>query len=186
MHFDHFDLIAGFYERVGPYRISDLLLEKLSLSFDHLLLDAGGGTGRISVELRNKVKEVFVVDLSHGMTQQAALKGLPTVCAPAESLPFSSGSFDRIIMVDTFHHVINQRQTAHELFRVLIPGGRMVIVEPDIHQFFVKVLAIGEKVLLMKSHFLSGEKIASLFNNPEETTFIYYGGLNVISIAEKC
>jgi len=119
------------------------------------------------------------------MTRRAAVKGLSTVCTRAESLPFPSGSFDRVIMVDALHHVIDQHQTAHELFRVLVPGGRILIVEPDIHQFMVRVIAIGEKVLLMRSHFLSGDKIADLFTDLKAKTSVYYEGLNVISFAEK-
>ncbi|MGD0752253.1 MAG: class I SAM-dependent methyltransferase [Anaerolineales bacterium] len=185
MPFDHFNLIAGFYDRAGPFRVSELLLELLSLSPDYLLLDAGGGTGRISAVMRSMVKGVFVADPSRGMTRRAAVKGLSTVCTRAESLPFPSGSFDRVIMVDALHHVIDQHQTAHELFRVLVPGGRILIVEPDIHQFMVRVIAIGEKVLLMRSHFLSGDKIADLFTDLKAKTSVYYEGLNVISFAEK-
>jgi ubiquinone/menaquinone biosynthesis C-methylase UbiE len=91
------------------------------------------------------VREVFVADLSRGMLRRAAGKGLATVCTPAESLPFPSGSFDRIIMMDALHHVIDQRQTAGELWRVLAPGGRIVIVEPDIRKFIVKLLAIAKR-----------------------------------------
>ena len=185
MPFNHFNLIAGFYDRARPFRISKRLFELLSLSPDYRLLDAGGGTGRISAVLRSKIKRVFVADPSFGMNRRAADKGFPTVCAQAEFLPFSSGGFERVIMVDALHHVLDQRKTANELFRVLVPGGRIVIVEPDIHQFIVKVIAIGEKVLLMRSHFLTGDNIAGLFTAPEAKTNVYYEGLNVISITEK-
>ncbi|MGD0877948.1 MAG: methyltransferase domain-containing protein [Anaerolineales bacterium] len=119
------------------------------------------------------------------MNHRAADKGLPTVCAQAEFLPFSSGSFERVIMVDALHHVFDQRQSAYELFRVLVPGGRIVIVEPDIHQFIVRVIAIFEKALLMRSHFLSGDNIAGLFTGPEAKTSMYYEGFDVTSITEK-
>jgi ubiquinone/menaquinone biosynthesis C-methylase UbiE len=185
VRFDHFDYIAGFYDRGRPFRISESLVEYLALLPDYLLLDAGGGTGRVSEVLRSMVKGVFVADLSRGMTRREVVKGLPAVCTPAESLPFPSESFDRVIMVDALHHVIDQSQTARELFRVLIPGGRIVIVEPDIRHLIIKVIAIGEKALLMRSHFLSGDEIASLFTYPEAKTNVYYDGLNVILIAEK-
>jgi demethylmenaquinone methyltransferase/2-methoxy-6-polyprenyl-1,4-benzoquinol methylase len=47
--------------------------------------------------------------------------------------------------------------------RVLEPEGRSVIEEPDIRTFGVKLVALAEKILLMRSHFLSPIQIASLF-----------------------
>jgi ubiquinone/menaquinone biosynthesis C-methylase UbiE len=185
MPFDHFNLIAGIYDRSGEYQVSKTLSGLLSLSPNCLLLDAGGGTGRVSAALRRMVGDVIVADLSLGMLRRASAKGLASVYAPAELLPFSSCSFDRIIMVDALHHVIDQHQTAQELFRLLSPGGRIVIVEPDIRRPFVKMIAIGEKVLLMRSHFLTGEKIAALFPDSDAMTGLYYEELNVICVIEK-
>ena len=185
MPFDHFNCIAGFYDRVGQFQLSDYLAELLALSPKSLLLDAGGGTGRVAAALRSKVRDVFVADLARGMLRRAVDKGLAVVCTPAELLPFPSESFERIIMVDALHHVIDQRQTARELFRVLAPGGRIAIVEPDIRKAIVKVIAIGEKILLMRSHFLTGEQITVLFTHPYAKTAVYYDGFNVIFIAER-
>jgi demethylmenaquinone methyltransferase/2-methoxy-6-polyprenyl-1,4-benzoquinol methylase len=185
MPFDHFNLIAGFYDRGGQFRVSEFLLGLLALSTNCFLLDAGGGTGRAAAALHSMVKDVFVADPARGMLRRAAGKGLATVCAPAESLPFPSGSFERIIMVDALHHVIDQGQTACELFRILAPGGRIVIIEPDIRKPIVRFIAIGEKVLLMRSHFLTCEKITALFSDLEAKIGVYYEGFNVILIAEK-
>jgi len=157
----------------------------LSLSPNCLLLDAGGGTGRVAAALRSQVGNVIVADLSRGMLRHASAKGLATVCAPAELLPFPSGSFDRIILVDALHHVIDQGRTARELFRLLTPSGRLVIVEPDIRKPIVKVIAIGEKVLLMRSHFLTGDKIAALFVGMDAKIGLFYEELNVVCIAER-
>jgi demethylmenaquinone methyltransferase/2-methoxy-6-polyprenyl-1,4-benzoquinol methylase len=46
---------------------------------------------------------------------------------------------------------------------VLKPGGRIVIEEPDIRTFAVKLIALGETILLMGSHFLTPDQIAALF-----------------------
>jgi demethylmenaquinone methyltransferase/2-methoxy-6-polyprenyl-1,4-benzoquinol methylase len=67
-------------------------------------------------------------------------------------------------MVDALHHVSDQFKTAEELWRILAPGGRIVIEEPDISSFRIKLVAIGEKLALMRSHFLAPTQIADLFH----------------------
>ena len=182
---DHFDLIAGIYDRGAPFTPSRTLLEQLALSSDNLLLDAGGGTGRVTTALRSLVREAVVADLSGGMLLRAAAKGLVTTRTPLEHLPFPSGTFDRIIMVDALHHVLDQQQTGNELWRVLTPGGRLVIVEPDIHKISVKILALGEKLLLMRSHFLSGEEIGRLFSEQEAQLSVTYDEGNTVILIKK-
>jgi demethylmenaquinone methyltransferase/2-methoxy-6-polyprenyl-1,4-benzoquinol methylase len=49
--------------------------------------------------------------------------------------------------------------------RVLKPGGRIVIEEPDIRAFGVKLIAVAEKLLLMRSHFLAPDQIVKLFGS---------------------
>jgi ubiquinone/menaquinone biosynthesis C-methylase UbiE len=161
--FDHFNAIAGLYNRAASFQASPALLQLLDLSEEIRLLDAGGGTGRVAKSLRNKVSMAVVADLSTGMLKYAHQKDLPSVCTPSEKLPFSSQSFERVIMIDALHHVIDQRSTVEEMWRVLSPGGKILIIEPDIHKFVMKLVAVGEKILLMRSHFLAHEKIKALF-----------------------
>ena len=66
-------------------------------------------------------------------------------------------------MVDALHHLTHQTQSAAELWRLLKPGGRLVIEEPDVRRFAVKILALAEKLALMRSHFLAPEQIIRLF-----------------------
>jgi ubiquinone/menaquinone biosynthesis C-methylase UbiE len=185
MPFDYFNWIAGFYDRAGEFIVTERLLGLLSLGSNHLLLDAGGGTGRVALGLRGMVKEVVVLDTSSGMLRSAAGKGLATVCSPVESLPFPSGSIDRILMMDALHHVMNQRMTASEFWRVLAPGGRILIVEPDIRKFSAKVIAIGEKLLLMRSHFLTSGEITALFTASNLKAELFFDEFNVFFVAEK-
>ncbi len=161
--FDHFDFLAPLYDRAIPFSQLELMLEKVALPTDGLLLDAGGGTGRVASALRPYVRAALVADFSFGMLTQARKKGLPAVQSPAEGLPFADGTFERIIMVDALHHVISQEETIAELWRVLRPGGRLVVEEPDVRTLTVKLVALGEKLALMRSHFLSPPKIAALF-----------------------
>jgi hypothetical protein len=47
-----------------------------------------------------------------------------------------------------------------------------VIEEPDIHDWGVKLVALGEKLALMRSHFLSGSEIQNLFQGITDQTQI--------------
>jgi demethylmenaquinone methyltransferase/2-methoxy-6-polyprenyl-1,4-benzoquinol methylase len=66
-------------------------------------------------------------------------------------------------MIDALHHVSDYRETSGELWRVVKPGGRIVIEEPDIHTTAIRIMAIIEKMALMRSHFISPQEIAATF-----------------------
>jgi ubiquinone/menaquinone biosynthesis C-methylase UbiE len=162
---DHFGLLAPIYDRVIREKPPDQLIHHLKLPSTGVLLDAGGGTGRVSHSMAGLVDQLLVADLSLKMLSQAKkMRGLRTICSASESMPFPTGFFACILMVDALHHVINQQRTADELWRILKPGGRLVIEEPNIGTAGVKLIAIMEKLALMRSHFLSPAQIGELFN----------------------
>ncbi len=165
--FDHFAVIAPLYARV-TYSKTDVMREVASLPVRGNLLDVGGGTGRVASAIRGLVDEIIVADVSLGMLRKAPLSALKPVCGGSESLPFADNFFERVIMVDALHHVLNHAHTAREMFRVLKPGGVLVIEEPDIRTFGVKLIAIAEKLLLMRSHFLAPDEIVKLFSSGEK------------------
>jgi ubiquinone/menaquinone biosynthesis C-methylase UbiE len=160
---DHFGLLAPFYDRLIKYAEAEVMIRRLGLPVEGRLLDAGGGTGRVAAALKGLANQIVVADLSVGMLRQAAAKGLQITCGITEGLPFPDATFERIIMVDALHHVHNRQATARELWRALVPGGRILVVEPDLHFFGVKLIALFEKLMLMRSHFLPPEAIAGLF-----------------------
>ncbi|NPA93264.1 MAG: methyltransferase domain-containing protein [Chloroflexi bacterium] len=158
----HFDLIAPWYERLIHPQDPTRLLEALQLTPESRVLDAGGGTGRVAQFLQ-PAQQLVVADLSVGMLRYAKEKpGVQAVAALTEQLPFPPATFDRIVMVDALHHVFQQEKSVQELWRVLAPGGRLIIEEPDFNLPIIKALALGEKILLMRSHFLKPEEIAAL------------------------
>ena len=159
---DHFDIIASFYDRlIGPPDTSRLR-RMLKLPASGWLLDAGGGTGRVSNHFCTLVSGLVVSDLSHRMLAKAREKDIRPVQAHAERLPFADEFFDRILVVDALHHFCSQQESISDLVRVLKPGGRMVIEEPDFTHKGVKILALIEKLLLMRSHFHSPEEIETI------------------------
>jgi len=173
--FDHFNFLAPIYDRVIQPKTPDTLTSLMKLSPPDLLLDVGGGTGRISQYFSGQVQQIVVADLSFKMLGMSQLKdGLSPVNSHSEKLPFPNETFDRIIMVDALHHVCDQQDTANELWRILKHGGRLIIEEPNIHHWAVKLIAFGEKIALMRSHFLDPTEIANLFKPFPGETHIHY------------
>ena len=161
-NFDHFNFIGPIYDKIFGRTIDHEIVKLAAVQKDHALLDVGGGTGRVTVLLKGKTKKLFIADSAIRMLREAQAKGIPCVNSGSERLPFKEGSFDRIIMVDALHHVEDQQQTLDEMWRLLSPRGMIIIEEPDIHHILVKLIALGEKLLLMRSHFLKPKKIIEM------------------------
>jgi ubiquinone/menaquinone biosynthesis C-methylase UbiE len=184
--FDHFDWLAPHYDRLISSSHREIWMRLLDPEPGSLMLDAGGGTGRVVERMDCSWCRVIVADASIKMLRQAADKpGLAALQSFTENLPFPSNSIDRIIMVDALHHVVNQAVTISELFRILKPGGILVIEEPDMRHFRVKLIALAEKLALMRSHFLSPQKIGSLFQELPAKVSIEYEDLNAFVIVRK-
>jgi len=158
----HFDLIAHFYDRMFHFLDPERLMRLLQVRPSDRILDIGGGTGRVSHTLGGDYS-VIVCDPSWGMLREARQKQMVACCGLAEHLPFADGAFDRVVMVDTFHHLCDQHAAARETLRVLRVGGRLVIEEPDIRHWGVKLAALGERLLLMRSRFYSIADLTRLF-----------------------
>jgi ubiquinone/menaquinone biosynthesis C-methylase UbiE len=183
---DHFSLIAPYYDRWFKSTEPEFLRSILDLPVSGMVLDAGGGTGRISKFLQGMAGSFVIADETLGMLRQALHKDtLAPVCTSTEFLPFPTGFFDRILMVDALHHVSDSHQTASELWRVLKAGGKIVIEEPDIRDFAVKLVALAEKMLLMRSHFLVASEIEHLFSYPQTTTRVEHDDHTVWVVVEK-
>ena len=161
----HFDWLAPIYDRVIGERNPEDLREILKLPVAGRLLDAGGGTGRVSSSLRPMVDGVVISDWSKPMLREAHAKGCSAlVNGLVETLPFPDESFERVLVVDALHHFPNQVGAIAGLVRVLKPGGRLLIEEPDINLFSVKLIALAEKVALMGSHFHSPTEISAMLS----------------------
>ena len=164
---DHFDLLAAVYEKLIPPPDPRVLGKLLDLAPVHALLDAAGGTGRVAGVFAAAVARAVVCDSSPRMLEQARRKGLETVLAEVEAMPFADATFDRILLVDAFHHLRDQAASLRELLRVLKPDGRLVIEEPDVRRLPVKITAMLERLFLMRSRFETPSSMLRMIDEAE-------------------
>jgi demethylmenaquinone methyltransferase/2-methoxy-6-polyprenyl-1,4-benzoquinol methylase len=87
--------------------------------------------------------------------------------------------------VDAYHHLESQTDALADLWRVLAPGGRLVIEEPDIRLPAVRLIALAEKLALMRSHFVLAERIAAGLAGLGAKTEIRRSGHTAWVIGEK-
>jgi demethylmenaquinone methyltransferase/2-methoxy-6-polyprenyl-1,4-benzoquinol methylase len=182
----HFDWLAPLYDRVIQAPAEDTLDNLLDLPVRGRLLDAGGGTGRIAEHLKDRVGWIVIADGSLPMLARALEKDCcEVVSSHTEALPFADGSFERVIVVDAFHHLADHHSSLVAFWRVLATGGMLVIEEPDIDHFGVKLLALAEKLTFFRSHFVRAERIAMALGSFGAISTIHRIGHNVWVVAKK-
>jgi len=98
------------------------------------VLEVGGGMGTDLAQFAKHGAFVTDVDLSAGHLQLAEenfrLRGLDGrfVHHDAESLPFDDDTFDLVYSNGVIHHTPNTARTVAEIYRVLRPGGRAIVM----------------------------------------------------------
>lgn len=92
--------------------------------------DGGYATGLLA----HGVEELVGVDVDADRVTRATGRNLPNASfrlAHSEALPFDDASFDGTFMNEVFEHVSDERQTLKEVYRVLCPGGLLVLISPN-------------------------------------------------------
>lgn len=99
---------------------------------DAVILEHGCGIGMYAAQFRQRYSpHVEAFDIEIDRVRQAAQHTPHALIAVAEKLPYCSDLFDTILSTDVLEHVQDDRAAAHEIVRVLKPGGRAVIFVPN-------------------------------------------------------
>jgi SAM-dependent methyltransferase len=117
---------AGFAET------EDALLEPLLPLVEEPALEIGCGEGNNLVRLARRGRWVGV-DLHPPKVRFAArnVAGAHFAAADATALPFRTASFRTVFVRDLLHHMADPAPVLAEAMRVLAPGGRFCLLEPN-------------------------------------------------------
>ena len=127
-----------FFDNVERHRYETQPFMRELMEFDSFkgkkLLEIGCGLGTDLLQFARGGAYVTAVDLTPRsielVKKRFDLEGLPVDAqvADAERLPFEDGSFDAVYSFGVLHHTPNTQKAIDEVYRVLKPGGRIIIM----------------------------------------------------------
>lgn len=100
-------------------------------------LDCGCADGGYTRALVSKGAECAVgIDLEAGRVQHAQEKNSSPssvlfACASSDTLPFPDSLFDGVLLNEVLEHVLDELRTLSEIYRVLRPGGHLLLMSPN-------------------------------------------------------
>ncbi len=107
-----------------------------------LEIGCGEGGNLHHLRARSPGLRLFGVDFSPAKVAFARnATGAHTAAADATRLPFADCSFDAVLIRDLLHHLPNRLHAMKEARRVLKPGGRLTLVEPNRRSLLVLLQA---------------------------------------------
>ena len=142
---EHGAKIAGAAEEVWGWsspagqcrarRRADLLIERSGAGPGRRVLELGCGIGVFSQLLAGSGAQLTGIDISHDLLKRSAtrcqaLSHVSFERAGIEALPHPGGVFDGVLGSSILHH-LEVEVALKEVFRVLKPGGKLALAEPN-------------------------------------------------------
>ncbi len=121
------------------YASREEILRNLNLQSGGKVADIGAGTGFFSMMFARAVGDdgqVFAVDISPRFLEHIAaecdrqgVKNLTPVLASPQRSGLPHESVDTVFVCDTYHHFEHPGPTLESIFRAMVPGGQLVVID---------------------------------------------------------
>jgi len=140
----YFDALAGKFGRhYVPGRSWKGLAETLlTLMPAMVIADLGAGEGTFSQLLARRAKKVIAVDNSEKMVaygsdlaRKHGVSNLEYRLGDIEEVPIRTGTVDLAFFSQALHHAQHPERAVAEAFRILKPGGRIVVLDLLRHNY---------------------------------------------------
>lgn len=157
------------------------------------ILDIATGTGDLAIQFAERIsaKKIIGLDLSEGMLSVARkkvagntlYKNVEFTKGDSEALPFEKNSFDAITVSFGIRNFEHLEKGLEEIFRVLKPKGRFVILEtsvPTKFPFKQGYYAYSKGILPVIGRLFSKDKVAYKYLSESAAVFPHGERLNNI------
>jgi ubiquinone/menaquinone biosynthesis C-methylase UbiE/biotin operon repressor len=140
----YFDELAGrFGKDYVPGRSWKALAEALIKVLNYrVVADLGAGEGTLAQLVAKRADKVIAVDLSPKMVEfgqalaiQNGLDNLEYRLGDIEAPPIGDGQVDLAILSQALHHAEHPQRAITAAFRMLRPGGRLIVLDLVQHSF---------------------------------------------------
>ena len=140
----YFDELAGrFGKNYVPGRSWKALAEALIKVLDYeVVADLGAGEGTLAQLLAQSARKVIAVDISPKMVEfgqnLAESNGLTNIeyrLGDIENPPIPDGHLDLAVLSQALHHAEHPQRAVDAAYRILKPGGRLIVLDLVQHQF---------------------------------------------------
>jgi ubiquinone/menaquinone biosynthesis C-methylase UbiE len=139
-----FRVLTPFYDFIQKYVVRDVryksrLIEQAQIQPGQCVMDLGCGTGTLAIMVKQAQPsaEVFGLDADSEMLKVAHAKkhkdnlDITFDVGFTNQLPYPDAYFDRVLSSIMIHHLKtpDKEKTAHEIYRVLKPGGQLHVID---------------------------------------------------------
>lgn len=151
----------AWYEKHRFLYLSELKLISSLEKFPWDSLEIGVGTGRFASHLNIG----FGLDPSVSMLIRAKQRGIKVIAGVGERLPFKNSSFSSILIAITICFVSEPERVLKESFRILKPGGHIVIAFIERNSPWEKFYSRKESPFYKIANFYSTDEIIQMINS---------------------
>lgn len=135
------------YEHLCELIAINRLIEQIPYSRRNNLIEIGAGFGRLAKNYSQLFKKCVLLEPSQKLLNEAKKllekkKNLVFRQGVGESIPFRRQSFDLVLMVRVLHHLQRPEKTIKEAYRVLKPGGFLILEFANKIHFKARLMAL--------------------------------------------